>query len=264
MDNFILLQAIGNMNTSIIIYYLILFLLTFAGGSLPVFNKNWEGKYLGLLLAFSASFLLGITFLHLIPDAVESLGVYSGILMFGGFFLQQIVQRWTHGVEHGHHSVSHSQHHHHHHENDGSPIFWPIFWGLAIHAFSEGLPLGIHYADPTTLPSLALAIGLHKIPEAMLVMALYLAKGRSKGNSILLLLLFSLITPFSAVTAMILGNYFAAVAVVLQWCIPVIAGIFIQIATTIFYESSSHSHILKWQKWFVIIAGAGVAMVSLL
>jgi zinc transporter ZupT len=249
------------MNPSIFIYYLILLLLTFAGGSFPIFKKNWKGKYLGLLLVFSAAFLLGITFLHLIPDAVENLGVYSGVLMFCGFFVQQIVQRWTHGVEHGHDSINH---HHHHHEHEGNAVFWPVFWGLSIHAFSEGLPLGIHYADPHTLPSLALAIALHKIPEAMLVMALYLAKGKSKMSSIFLLLLFSLITPFSALVSLILGNYFTTVGIILQWCIPVIAGVFIQIATTIFYESSSHSHFLKWQKWLVVVAGAGVAMLSLL
>lgn len=246
-------------------YYLLLFALTFLGGYVPIVYKYWKGRYIGLLLTFSAAFLLGITFLHLIPDALEHLGTYSGILLLAGFFVQQIVQQFTQGFEHGHHHTHDHHHTHNYQKNEnGEALFWPVFLGLSIHAFSEGLPLGIHYTDAATLPALVLAIGLHKIPEAMLVIALYRATGHSKWKSIFVLILFAAITPLSAVIALVLGNYFSIVSVVLQWCIPFIAGIFIQIATTVFYENSSQEHVLKWQKWLMVLLGAGVAMISLL
>lgn len=224
---------------------------------IPLFYKKWRGKYIDALLTFSASFLLGITCLHLIPDSVSRMGHYAGILLLAGFFSQQIVQRLSHGLEHGHsHSI------------DGiSPtkaIAWSIFIGLAVHAFSEGLPLGIIYPDKSTLPSLVLAIGLHKIPEIILVVSLFLTVGYSRLKSFLWLLLFSLLTPLAALAALYLGLRFHVVAEFLPWCIPFVAGVFIQISTTIFYENSSKSHQFKKGNWLIILAGLGISMLSLI
>lgn len=258
------MQPIFKMGNFTVLYFLLLFLLTFTGGSLPVFYKRWEGKYLELLLAFSAAFLLGITLCHLLPDGYKSTGFYAFLLLVAGYFSQQLIQRLTQGMEHGHSIAVHNHHSAHGHTLMGNVAFWPVFWGLAIHAFSEGLPLGIHYPDKHTLPALAVAIGLHKIPEAMLVVALFLSKKTNRLKALLLLAFFAAITPLSGWLAGLLGNYFETVAVVLQWCIPFVAGIFIQIAFTIFYEMKGNTEMLYWQKWLAILGGIGVSLISLL
>ncbi|HET8574138.1 MAG TPA: ZIP family metal transporter [Edaphocola sp.] len=248
------------MKTNFLLYYLILLLITFVGGAVPLVSKHWHGRYIGLLLTFSAAFLLGITLLHLMPDGVARLGHYAGMLMLAGFFAQQIIQRYTHGLEHGHHHarVEHDGTHGHH------GMIWPVFIGLVIHAFSEGLPLGISYADTTTLPSLVLAIGLHKVPEVILVVTLFLADGKSKLECFLWLVLFSLLTPLSAFVAHVLGSNFSVAQTILHWCIPLVAGVFIQISTTIFYENASKAHEFKWLKWLMIALGIGISLLSLL
>lgn len=258
--NLYLCRRIAIMKTNFLLYYLILLLITFVGGAVPLVKKHWHGRYISLLLTFSAAFLLGITLLHLMPDGVARLGHYAGMLMLAGFFAQQIIQKYTHGLEHGHHhaAVEKGSGHSHH------GMVWPVFIGLVIHAFSEGLPLGVSYADATTLPALVLAIGLHKVPEVILVVTLFLTDGKSKLECFLWLILFSLLTPLSALLAHVLGSNFAGAQIFLYWCIPFVAGVFIQISTTIFYENASKEHQFKGLKWLMIALGIGVSLLSLI
>jgi zinc transporter ZupT len=220
-------------------------------------KKDWGGRYIDLLLTFTGAFLMGITFLHLLPDAFHYLGSIAGALMLAGFFAQQAIQQLTHGVEHGHHPLAEHNHSH------PSVSVLPVFFGLAIHAFSEGLPLGIIYSDPWTLPALVLAIGLHKIPECMLVTALFKARGNSVAKTVIFLVAFSSITPLTGFAARITGQHYTFVATFLKWCIPFVGGVFIQIATTIFFESSSKLHDLKWKKWLIILAGLVISLLTL-
>lgn len=239
----------------ILIYNAILFVLTLIGGSVPLWYKNWSERSMKYLLAFSGAFLLSITFLHLIPESIEEIGPIAGMLLLFGFFIQQFFQKFTHGVEHGHAHIEHSEHKH--------VTVWPILIGLSVHAFGEGLPLGITYSDEGVLPSLFLAIALHKLPEAMLIMSLFYHEYKKK-NTILVLVLFSLITPFASLLAYYLGHEFTFVATLIHWMIPVIAGAFIHISTTIFFESGTKIHEMTFKKWMVILTGIGIALLSLL
>src|SRR5687768_11372633 len=92
-------------------YNLLLFAITFAGGSIPLWAKGLNDKRMHLLLAFSGSFLLSITFLHLLPETFEELGSEAGFYLLVGFFIQLLIQRFTHGIEHGHVHLDHHGHH---------------------------------------------------------------------------------------------------------------------------------------------------------
>ncbi len=231
-----------------------LFAITFLGGSIPVWRKQWSARQMKYLLAFSGSFLLSITFLHLIPETMEHSGHKAGLLILLGFFLQQFIQLFTHGLEHGH--STNDRHNH-------STAILPVFIGLAFHAFAEGLPLGMVYSEASTLPSLYLAIALHKLPEAMLIASLIYQR-KSRTHTLLLLALFALITPFSGWLTSLLGSRYHDVNNFVHFCIPVIAGAFIHIATTIFFESGTGSHDMNWKKWVAIISGVLLALLSTL
>lgn len=229
---------------------LILFIVTLSGGSIPLWLKGMNERRMNLLLAFSGSFLLSITVLHLLPETFEELGHKAGGYILAGFFLQLAIQKITHGAEHGHTHIHHDHHHH-------IPIT-SIFLGLTLHAFMEGLPLGFHYRMPGTAPALYWAVGAHKLPEAMLVTTLVLSNGSSRTKALLLLLLFSLVTPAASLLAAFLGVRYYAISEIVSVIIPVVAGAFIHIATTIFFESGTRQHSLTWQK--VIAIGIGVAL----
>ena len=97
------------------LYNLLLFILTLIGGSAPLWLKSIDEQRTNYLLAFSGSFLLSITLLHLLPETFRDLGHEAGLFVLIGFFVQLLIQRFTHGVEHGHTHVAVEDHHHHHH-----------------------------------------------------------------------------------------------------------------------------------------------------
>lgn len=235
-------------------YNLALFTITFLGGSIPLLTKGLDDRRMNNLLAFSGSFLLSITFLHLLPETFNDLGSKAGFYLLAGFFVQLLIQRITHGVEHGH--VHIEQHNHH-------VALTPILAGLSIHAFMEGLPLGFNYRFHATEPSLYLAVMAHKLPEAMLVTSLTLAV-KNRRAAIATLLVFSAITPLAGSIAVQLGTSYHAIAKTVGVLIPIVAGAFIHIATTIFFESGTKHHMLTWQKTFAILAGVSLGLITLM
>ncbi len=237
-------------------YNLLLFAITFLGGSIPLWVKQVNEKQKQYLLAFSGSFLLSITFLHLLPETFEELNIKAGIYLLAGFFLQLLIQKLTHGAEHGH------AHIHHDHNGAGVPLT-SILLGLSIHAFMEGLPLGFNYRQAATEPSLYLAVAIHKLPEAMLV-ATIVNSVKGRKQALYTLLLFSLITPFSGFIATKLGMTYLFVSNLVLILIPVVAGAFIHIATTIFFESGTKQHTLTIPKIISIILGVGIGVLTLL
>jgi zinc transporter ZupT len=234
---------------------LLLFLVTFGAGFLAMQIKFIDEKKMNLLLAFSGSFLLSITFLHLIPETVEDQGHKAGFYILIGFFLQLLIQRFTHGVEHGHSHV--------HTHNHAIPLF-SILAGLGVHALMEGFPLGFNYRNPGTDSALYLAVATHKLPEIIIV-ATMIKSVKGKGvESLGLLILFSLFTPVASMLASYLGTKYFAISAVLGIIIPVVAGAFIHIATTIFFESGTKQHSLTTQKIIAIIIGVALSAGTLL
>jgi zinc transporter ZupT len=238
---------------------LLLFLVTFGVGSVPLWFRIIDDKKLHLLLAFSGSFLLSITFLHLLPETFEEVGHKAGLYVLGGFFLQLIIQRFTHGVEHGHMHVN-TQHDDHGHQVH----LYPILLGLGIHAFMEGLPLGFNYRMPNTDAALFLAVGAHKLPEVLLVATLIRSVQGNGANAYGTLLLFSLCTPIASILASFLGTRYMAISATVVVLIPIVAGAFIHIATTIFFESGTRQHMLTWQKVLAMLLGVAISAATLL
>jgi zinc and cadmium transporter len=233
---------------------LLLFLLTFLAGVSVLWIRLFNENRMHYLLAFSGSFLLSITFLHLLPETFSELGMNAGLLMLAGFFIQLIIQRITHGLEHGHIHV-------HHHEHSVSLL--PILGGLAIHAFMEGIPLGFSYSKEATEPALYLAITVHKLPEAMLVTTL-VSSTKGKKQAILTLLIFSALTPFAGLIAGNIDSNYLQMTRLVSYVVPIVAGAFIHIATTIFFESGTRHHALTWQKIFAILVGVGAGLATLI
>jgi len=234
-------------------YLLLLFLLTAIGGAIPLFLKEFRASWMTMILAFSGSFLLSITFLHLLPEAFHDLGQKAGLFILLGFLIQLVLQRLSHGVEHGHVHIS-SDHHH---------SILPIFIGLSIHAFMEGIPLGFNYNSGATLPSIFLGVAAHKLPEAITLCSLLLLSG-TKVNKWLILVLFALMSPVSAMLAMYYGQKFHFISNLLIYIIPLVIGSFLHISTTVLYESGTQHHELSRQKVIAVLLGVGFAMCTLL
>ena len=234
-------------------YLLFLFVLTIAGSLVPIVFKKFNNSWMTLMLAFSGAFLLAITFLHLMPEVFHELGEKAGLFILLGFLLQLALQRLSHGIEHGHvhdHAISHHS-------------VTPIFLGLLIHAFMEGIPLGFSYQSNNTTPSIFLAIAAHKIPEAITLASL-LFMANIKKNKWLLILLFALASPLSGILAIYFGQKFYFISNQLLYIIPIVAGAFLHISTPILYESGTKHHQLSRQKVMAVVLGLGFALATLL
>jgi zinc and cadmium transporter len=236
------------------IFFIALFLVTIFGGLLPIYlklNNDWNNY----LLAFSGAILLGITFMHLLPETFTDLKFKAGIYVLIGFFLQLFLQKYSHGLEHGHAHI-------HHHEN--SLTLAPIILGLSIHAFMEGIPLGYNFSQSNTIPSLFLGVMAHKAPEALTLMSVVTTLQISKSKKIATLLQFALITPIAGLLAIYFGKNFSFINQVITHLVPIVIGAFIHISTTIFFESGTKHHDLDAKKIIAIVCGLALSLVTML
>ena len=126
----------------------------------------------------------------------------------------------------------------------------------------EGLPLGFNYRNSATNPSLFLAVGAHKLPEAMLL-GILLKQAYSRNRALLLVSIFAMITPCSAILATMLGTHYGTMSRTVTAIIPVVAGAFIHISTTIFFESGTRQHLLTMEKVGAMLFGIVLAGMTL-
>ena len=230
--------------------YLFLFATVILSGCSVLFFRL-ENKALKLILAFSGAYLLAITVLHLIPEIYSNAATKTGIFILIGFLLQIFIEYFSEGIEHGHIHL-------HKHEEKIFPL--AIMIALSVHSFIEGMPLS--GAITEIKKSLATGIFFHNIPIAIALMSMLIQSGQKKGNAILWLVIFALMTPLGALIGNLLEGNFGLISNYSNYLMAIVVGIFLHVSTTILFESSEHHrfHILKLA---VILAGMGLAMISI-
>ena len=229
------------------------------GGIISLKYSNKKEINYSLILAFSGAYLFSITIIHILPELFSHAenARLTGIYVLGGFFLQQILEIFTAGAEHGHvHKVDH-QHSH----KPGLAI--SLLIGLSVHSLLEGSLLTHAHANPATTSNLviALGIGLHKLPAAFAMMTILLCYYKTKTKPVLFLVLFTLASPLG----LIISQYAIDVQFFTQETInvlfAVVSGSFLYISTTIVFESTPGHHV-KFSKLMVLLLGAGVAVLA--
>jgi zinc and cadmium transporter len=249
----------------------LLFFTAIAAGSLAYFIPSWEDRYFKLVLVFAGSYLFAITVLHILPELfLESQNPsHMGLFILLGFLLQQILALLSTGVEHGHI-------HHPGHQHNGMQVgVWTIMIGLFMHAFLEGTLLSHngmlsdhlhdhagHHHDHHHHHgnhSLLLGILLHKGPEAFALVAVLMSSMRKRAVFVLLV-----IFAFASPLGMVLSNLFYENDLLSKTALNVfygmVAGGFLHISTTIFFESSP-DHRFYLNKVLVSILAFGLAIV---
>ena len=172
----------------------LLLLSSIAAGAVTVlgFRLDQRGP-LKLLNAFTGSYLLCLTFLHLLPElyagghaadgatAVGRAEHLVGILILTGFFVQVILDSISLGVEHGHtHSL-------------GGRIPIGVLAGLCLHAFIEAMALGnaADHHDPASRRMLLWSIVIHNYPVSIALLAMLRHAGLPRGKALALLAVFA-------------------------------------------------------------------------
>lgn len=217
--------------------------------------KPKNKKNLKLLLAFSGSFLLSLTVLHILPEVYESSmhdmaghagGEHEhhhnnpiGLYIMAGIIFQIILEYFSKGAEHGHVHTHKNEHEH------GMP--WLLFISLCLHALLEGMPVS-HHED------MAWGIAIHHFPIAIILTAFFINSGLNKAAVMLFMLAFAVMTPLGTLLSGQLdcvSHYYAEIS-------AVVVGILFHISSTIIFESGEN-HKFNLAKLLAIILGVVMA-----
>ncbi|MFN5168608.1 MAG: ZIP family metal transporter [Cyclobacteriaceae bacterium] len=213
-----------------------------------------------LLLVFAGAYLFAITVTHILPELYLEFGQVNaiGLFVLAGFFLQQLLEYFSAGIEHGH-IHTHHDHHGHKHKPVAAIV---LLLALCVHAFLEGAML----AQPVTMSpvydphAILLGIALHRAPAAFALMAV-LTHQLKRNTSIIYLVIFSLAAP----VGLLLSTYFVETQVLtdsgLMYLYALVCGNFLHISTTIVFESSPDHH-FNFRKLAVAVVGALAAVAS--
>lgn len=217
--------------------YVLPLLSVILGYVVALFLQPKNKTNLKLLLAFSGSFLLSITVIHLLPEVYESHNHSIGIFIMVGILFQIILEFFSKGAEHGHV--------HGHEAMTQMP--WSLFISLCLHALLEGFPVGHHH-------DLAIGIAIHHFPIAIILTSFFLKAQLNKTALFIFMITFAIMTPlgtYIATSFPILNQYYAQIS-------AVVIGILFHISSTIIFESSE-GHKFNIAKISVIILGVILA-----
>ena len=222
--------------------YILPLLSVLIGYAVAFFVKPKKKNNLKLLMAFSGSFLLSLTVLHLLPEVyhTEDHGHQHtpvGIFIMLGILFQIVLEFFSKGAEHGHV--------HSHDTFEKTP--WLLFISLCIHAYLEGFAVNNH-------PDLAWGIAIHHLPIAIILTSFFLHTNLSKTTIFLFMVAFAIMTPLGTITASyaeFLAHYHAQIT-------GIVIGILFHISSTIIFESSEN-HKFNLAKLSMITIGIVMA-----
>lgn len=217
--------------------YILPLLSVLLGYFIAISLKPKGKKNLKLLLAFSGSFLLSLTVIHLLPEIYESHNHSIGIYIMVGILFQIILEFFSKGAEHGHV----------HGHDKMTQMPWALFISLCLHALLEGFPVGHHH-------DLAIGIAIHHLPIAIILTTFFLGAELNKTVLFLFMLTFAVMTPLGTLVSdsfPVLTQYYAEIT-------AVVIGILFHISSTIIFESSE-GHKFNIAKISMIILGVALA-----
>ena len=237
---------------------LILFVAAVSGGIFNIIIPEQKGHGFRLSLVFAGSYLFSITIIHLIPGLYASGQdtFHISILILAGFFLQQVLEYFTSGIEHGYLHHKDKQHHH------TRLSAFTVVIALSIHAFLEGTlvtnPMnhGIHSQNSTLL----MGILLHKIPAAYALMSIVTCQLKSRQMAVLLLLFFAFASPAGLFLSDITYRNQLITDQTFTILFALVSGSFLHISTTIVFESSPQ-HAFGKRRFSMAVIGALAAIV---
>ena len=230
---------------------IILFASAFLGGMAVLLFKLKFSENLKLLISFSGAFLLAICVLHLMPEIFSDYDKKISVFILLGFLIQLLLEFFSDGIEHGHF---------HSHKKDLTAFPYAIFLSLCLHSFIEGMALvnGDHnHLDHSH--SLLIGIIIHKIPIAIVLSTMIMAKGISKTTFVISLIIFAISAPLGLYLA---SNHLLPFVQNSRIILALAVGIFLHISTTILFESSD-GHRFDMKKFVIVVIGFALAIFTL-
>ena len=228
---------------------------------------EWVGarfkQQLPLLLAFGGAFLLGLCFLHLLPEAFAMNGS-AGRWVIIGFLLQVGLEYLSKGMEHGH--------------VHGNRFGFVAFLSLCLHALVEAMPFGMdamemahdhhhahdhghdhghhHHLGEGRL-ALLLGIALHKLPVALALMTILKATVTSRSRRWIWITVFAVVP----LVGMGIAGTLPQEVMIFGALNGILVGILLHISTTILFETAD-GHDFNARKLLTVLCGLLMAFLA--
>lgn len=222
-------------------------------------RRQVSPKFLMAVNVFGGAFLFASCFINLVPHMFLGEGDYRFVTpgvhvkvaaaVMVGFLVQLLLEQLTRGAEHGHNHCPDCEEHHHDHNHH--PMFG-LMLGLCIHAFLEGMPLVD--LDGDVHLGLFWGIVLHNIPISLVMVGLFASNGYGFWKSLVLLLVFGLMTPLGS-----LCNLFLLPddEVVQSLLMGVVVGILLHVSVSILFDHDHNQ--FSWAKLGLIVLAFAAA-----
>lgn len=236
---------------SIIIFSVLAGISTLLGTLIVLKKKQLSDEGTVQLISFSAGALLGLTFLHLIPEALSLnenavFGILGAFACF--YFLEQRIMM---------HSCVEEECDHHHFERSKGLMG---MWGILLHSLIDGALIGIGFEASISLGVVtALAVLIHKIPDGISVTSIMVHNHFSKSEAWRGALLTAMATPVGALLASILLQEVAAPFIGIA--LGISAGTFLYISASDLVPET-HKKFNFWNGFYMLFGLAAIFLLK--
>ncbi len=229
------------MNESFLTYCILIFAAGVLGGILP-FIRKWSDDLLHLFVSFGAGIFIGTVFLHLLPEALaHSHDGHAPLFVLIGFMLIFFIEKFLvvqgdGGYDHNHYVISIT-----------------ALVGLSVHSLIAGLGLAVGSNFESIGSLIFYSIIAHKSTAAFSLASLFLLAKIDLKKRVLLILLFSAMTPLGAL-------FFSYVITtvdqhLLSPLLGLTAGTFLYVAVGELLPEVFHTKSHRWSKLLLLILG---------
>lgn len=232
-------------------------MISFIGALTLFLKEKLLNKILLILVAFSAGALIGGAFLHLIPEAIEEVGLDEGgilkiflylLLGFCIFFILEQFINWHH-----HHATSHPE---------ITSFSYLILVSDGIHNFIDGFVIAASFVISLPVGIVTvLAVILHEIPQELGDFGVLIYGGFKKSKALFLNFLTGLLAVFGGVAGFFLSEKIGDSIVFL---LPFAAGNFIYIACSDLIPEIKRKETSKKSLIYFFVFLLGISLMLLL
>lgn len=223
--------------------------VSFSGVLLAILREEKIKKAAHYIVSFAIGALLGVAFLEIIPEALETLSaefvfplVLAGIILF--FVLEKFLF-WYHCHE-GKCSVH--------------TFTYLILWGDFLHNFIDGIIIALSFMTSTALGwTTTFAVILHEIPQEIGDFSVLLHGGLDRKKAIFYNFFVSLSTVIGAIITYYFGFFLEPF---LPYALALVAGNFIYIATTDLMPDLHETSHLGHSLGHIVLIIFGILIVS--
>jgi zinc and cadmium transporter len=198
-------------NMTIVFYCLVVAVVSFMGGCIPLALKINHNK-LQMYLSLSGGAMLGAAFFHMLPESATLAGKQFGFWLafgvIGLYMLERFLSPHSHDISELH--DEHCDHKHHEHEpnektsSPAAPAIagWSAVAGLSIHTLLGGVALASAVMKQSVNGGLALAVllatVLHKPADSFTISTLLIKSGTYRRRIFLVQIFFASLIPLGA------------------------------------------------------------------